>query len=96
MPVMDGIAATEKIKAELPEVEVVALTSVLDDGAVTGAARIRDGVQTGPGARGHTGSARRFFVGWSPLGPSQHRQTCSRESDVTEAGVWRGLDLAGG
>jgi len=39
MPVMDGITATEKIKAELPEVEVVALTSVLDDGAVTGAVR---------------------------------------------------------
>ena len=39
MPVMDGIEATEKIKAELPDVEVVALTSVLDDGAVTGAVR---------------------------------------------------------
>lgn len=39
MPGMDGIAATEKIKAETPEVEVVALTSVLDDGAVTGAVR---------------------------------------------------------
>jgi len=39
MPVMNGIAATEKIKAETPEVEVVALTSVLDDGAVTGAVR---------------------------------------------------------
>ena len=39
MPVMDGIEATEKIKAELPEVEVVALTSVLDDGAVTGAVK---------------------------------------------------------
>jgi DNA-binding NarL/FixJ family response regulator len=39
MPVMDGIAATEKIKADVPEVEVVALTSVLDDGAVTRAVR---------------------------------------------------------
>ena len=39
MPVIDGIAATEKIKTETPEVEVVALTSVLDDGAVTGAVR---------------------------------------------------------
>ena len=39
MPLMDGIAATEKIKTESPEVEVVALTSVLDDGAVTGAVR---------------------------------------------------------
>ena len=39
MPVMDGISATEAIKSEMPEVEVVALTSVLDDGAVTGAIR---------------------------------------------------------
>ena len=39
MPVMDGIEATEEIKARTPEVEVVALTSVLDDGAVTGAVR---------------------------------------------------------
>lgn len=39
MPVMDGIAATERIKTENSEVEVVALTSVLDDGAVTGAVR---------------------------------------------------------
>jgi NarL family two-component system response regulator LiaR len=39
MPVMDGIEATERIKTELPEVEVVALTSVLDDGSVTGAVR---------------------------------------------------------
>ncbi len=39
MPKMDGIAATETIRAELPEVEVVALTSVLEDAAVTGAIR---------------------------------------------------------
>lgn len=39
MPKMDGIAATGAIRAELPEVEVIALTSVLDDGAVTGAVR---------------------------------------------------------
>lgn len=39
MPVMDGISATVAIKSEMPEVEVVALTSVLDDGAVTGAVR---------------------------------------------------------
>jgi len=37
MPRMDGIAATEAIRVELPEVEVVALTSVLEDAAVTGA-----------------------------------------------------------
>ena len=37
MPRMDGIEAIERIRAELPEVEVVALTSVLEDAAVTGA-----------------------------------------------------------
>ena len=39
MPKMDGIAATEAIRAELPEVEVVALTSVLEDTAVSAAVR---------------------------------------------------------
>src|SRR5918998_754906 len=37
MPVMDGIEATVEIRRELPEVEVVALTSVLEDASVTGA-----------------------------------------------------------
>jgi DNA-binding NarL/FixJ family response regulator len=39
MPVMDGIEATEEIRAELPEVEIVALTSVLEDVSVTGAVK---------------------------------------------------------
>lgn len=39
MPVMDGIEATKAIRSELPEVEVVALTSVLEDASVTGAVR---------------------------------------------------------
>jgi two-component system, NarL family, response regulator LiaR len=39
MPVMDGVEATKAIRAELPEVEVVALTSVLEDVSVTGAVR---------------------------------------------------------
>jgi NarL family two-component system response regulator LiaR len=39
MPVMDGIAAIEAIRQELPEVEVIALTSVLEDAAVYGAMR---------------------------------------------------------
>ena len=39
MPVMDGIAATEAIRRELPGVEVIALTSVLEDSAVYGAMR---------------------------------------------------------
>jgi NarL family two-component system response regulator LiaR len=39
MPRMEGIEATEAIRTELPEVETVALTSVLEDGAVTGAIR---------------------------------------------------------
>jgi DNA-binding NarL/FixJ family response regulator len=39
MPVMDGIAATEQIRAELPDTEVIALTSVLEDDAVIGAVK---------------------------------------------------------
>ncbi|MGD9049281.1 MAG: response regulator transcription factor [Anaerolineae bacterium] len=39
MPVMDGIAATKAIRRELPGVEVLALTSVLEDSAVYGAMR---------------------------------------------------------
>lgn len=39
MPVMDGIDATAEIRRLMPEVEVVALTSVLEDAAVTGAVR---------------------------------------------------------
>lgn len=37
MPVMDGITATQKIRTELPDVEVIALTSVLEDAWVSGA-----------------------------------------------------------
>ena len=39
MPVMDGITATGKIREELPNVEVVALTSVLEDASGGGAIR---------------------------------------------------------
>ncbi len=39
MPVMDGITATGLIRRELPEVAVVALTSVLEDEKVIGAIR---------------------------------------------------------
>jgi two-component system, NarL family, response regulator LiaR len=39
MPEMDGIEATEIIRRELPDVEVIALTSVLEDGSVIGAVR---------------------------------------------------------
>jgi DNA-binding NarL/FixJ family response regulator len=39
MPVMDGVTATRIIREELPDTEVVALTSVLDDGAVVEAIR---------------------------------------------------------
>lgn len=39
MPGMDGITATAVIRQALPEVEVLALTSVLDDGSVIGAVR---------------------------------------------------------
>jgi DNA-binding NarL/FixJ family response regulator len=39
MPVMDGIAATTAIRSELPDTEVIALTSVLEDASVVGAVR---------------------------------------------------------
>src|SRR5438445_2358870 len=39
MPELDGIAATEVIRRELPDTEVVALTSVLEDASVVGAVR---------------------------------------------------------
>jgi DNA-binding NarL/FixJ family response regulator len=39
MPVMDGIQATAAIRRELPDTEVLALTSVLEDSAVVGAVR---------------------------------------------------------
>ena len=39
MPVMDGIAATAAIRREMPNTEVVALTSVLEDAAVVDAVR---------------------------------------------------------
>src|SRR5687767_6299175 len=39
MPKMDGITATTAIRGELPEVEVIALTSVLEDTSVVGAVR---------------------------------------------------------
>jgi DNA-binding NarL/FixJ family response regulator len=39
MPKMDGIAATAAIRQELPDTEVLALTSVLEDASVVGAVR---------------------------------------------------------
>src|SRR5918997_2605172 len=39
MPVMDGIEATKAIRAAMPDVEVIALTSVLEDGSVAGAVK---------------------------------------------------------
>jgi DNA-binding NarL/FixJ family response regulator len=37
MPVMDGITAIGRIRKELPDIEVLALTSVLEDASVVGA-----------------------------------------------------------
>ena len=39
MPVMDGNTATATIRSELPDTEVLALTSVLEDASVVGAVR---------------------------------------------------------
>jgi DNA-binding NarL/FixJ family response regulator len=40
MPEMDGIEATRIIRRELPEIEVIALTSVLEDKAIFDAVRV--------------------------------------------------------
>ena len=39
LPKLDGIAATERIRKALPDVQVIALTSVLEDASVVGAVR---------------------------------------------------------
>jgi DNA-binding NarL/FixJ family response regulator len=39
MPVMDGLAATTAIREQLPDTEVIALTSVLEDVSVVGAVK---------------------------------------------------------
>jgi DNA-binding NarL/FixJ family response regulator len=39
MPVMDGLKAIEAIRSELPDIEVIALTSVLEDASVVGAVK---------------------------------------------------------
>jgi DNA-binding NarL/FixJ family response regulator len=39
MPVLDGIAATAEIRRAMPDVEVIALTSVLEDAAVSEAVK---------------------------------------------------------
>jgi NarL family two-component system response regulator LiaR len=39
MPVMDGVTATQEIRHKLPDIEVIALTSVLEDASVIGAVR---------------------------------------------------------
>src|SRR6266487_4146877 len=39
MPVMDGITATRTIRSELPEIEILALTSVLEGASVVEAIR---------------------------------------------------------
>lgn len=39
MPEMDGITATQRLRQELPDIEIIALTSVLEDSSVVGAIR---------------------------------------------------------
>src|SRR4051794_11505700 len=39
MPVMNGIEATTAIRSEMPDTEVIALTSVLEDASVVGAVK---------------------------------------------------------
>jgi NarL family two-component system response regulator LiaR len=45
MPVMGGIEATGEIRRELPDTEVVALTSVLEDASVGGADELRRAIK---------------------------------------------------
>ncbi len=40
MPEMDGVTAIERIRQEIPETEVIALTSVLEDAAILDAIRV--------------------------------------------------------
>ena len=39
MPVMDGISAIKAIRSQFPDIEIIALTSVLEDASVMGAMR---------------------------------------------------------
>jgi DNA-binding NarL/FixJ family response regulator len=39
MPVMDGISAIKVIRSQIPDIEIIALTSVLEDASVMGAMR---------------------------------------------------------
>jgi DNA-binding NarL/FixJ family response regulator len=39
MPVMDGLTAIDAIRSEMPDTEVIALTSVLEDASVVGAVK---------------------------------------------------------
>jgi DNA-binding NarL/FixJ family response regulator len=39
MPVMDGLTAIEALRRDLPDIEVIALTSVLEDASVVGAVK---------------------------------------------------------
>ena len=39
MPVMDGISAIKAIRSQIPDIEIIALTSVLEDASVMGAMR---------------------------------------------------------
>jgi chemotaxis response regulator CheB len=67
MPEMDGVAATEAIRRELPDVEVIALTSVLEDKAIFDAIRVAgDGGAASPGAGSIQQGDRR--------GPVHHRE----------------------
>ena len=78
MPEMDGVAATQLIHSEMPEVEVIALTSVLEDSAVIGGPVVdRSGAhgieqvaarQAGKGAEGDGG-----------IGQAERRQADGRD-----------------
>ena len=71
MPVMDGVTATEAIRKELPDTEVLALTSVLESGLVIQAISSRTRVRiSGSQSTSCNWAAKLFRIG-NPPSPSR-------------------------
>jgi two-component system, NarL family, response regulator LiaR len=97
MPVMDGIEATEAIRTQLPEVEVIALTSVLEDASVTGAVRagaigyllkdtdseeLRRAIKAAAAGQVHLAPEAAARLMREVRSPEQHEELTERESEV--------------
>ncbi len=91
MPEMDGIAATARIKAEMPKVEIIALTSVLQDHSVSQA------IQAGATGYGNPLSGRRKGAVVTRGGdPSCERVAIPRSCRTANRSRDRGLEVRGG